>query len=164
MTSSEFGIQVLRLKEVYGAAKYPVARMELLWRELRDLPLNYFQTAVDTLIMAKAHAPMPSDFMEILRPAINQLAQEKKQAALKTLPDCYTCDSSGVLFSTDVEQGQRYAFQCPCPRGVLLYPGFPRMVSTINPKSANLSAEDIEAIEKFKVFLNDPRATVFRRV
>jgi hypothetical protein len=163
MTSAEFNSQIIRLKEVYGAPKYTGERMALLWRELQELPLEFFKTAVDALIMSKANAPMPSDFMEVLRRPLNDLAEAKKQAALKGLPGCYVCDSSGVLFSTDVDKGHRYAFQCTCPRGAILYPGFPRMVSTINPRSPNLSAEDVEAVEKFKAFLNDPRATIFRR-
>ena len=160
MTPAEFNSQIIRLKEVYGPDRYKQERMAMLWREIQDLPLEYFRVAVDTLIMSKAHAPMPSDFMEILRPAINQLAEEKKRAALKSLPDCFTCDNSGVEFATEIETGHRYAYQCTCARGKLLVPAYPVLTGRVNPRSDNLSAEEIE---KIKAFINDPRATIFRR-
>ena len=164
MNFKEFEYCIEKLKSVYGASRYPQQRTSILWQAVQDLPREFLGTAIDALIMAKANAPMPSEILEVLRPAINDAAEQKKKALLKTLPSCMTCDNSGVIFSTEIDLKQRYAFQCSCPRGALLYPAYPRLQNAINPKSPNLTAEDEKAIEGLKAFLADPRASLFRRL
>lgn len=163
MTFKEFEYCMEKLKSVYGSNRYPPQRTALLWNEVQGIPREYLISAVDALIVSKVNAPMPSELLEILRPMISQFAEEKQKADLKAAPSCMSCDNSGVVFSTELGTGHRYAFQCSCPRGAIMCSAYPRLTGVINPRSDNLSTDDVASIGKLKLFLNDPRASLFRK-
>ena len=62
MKPEEFKNQMDRLAETFGATQYKPARVELIWREVRDFDCKWFEKVVDGFIGSERQAPLLPEF------------------------------------------------------------------------------------------------------
>jgi len=168
MTRNEFEAVMDDLRDCYGERTYSETRCDIIFEKLNFIPFDHFRAAARAMIARSIKAPMLQDFESIFSSKLAEYKKIETEKKLKNFPDCRTCGNVGVQFSRDIDMPHlgSYAFQCDCQRGAMAYPAYPKLKYSerINPKSEKLNANDIRAVEEFKSFLNDPRASLFRRL
>lgn len=65
MTQNDFQVQMNRLTETFGKAAYGTERLKLIWLELRDFDVSWFERVVSRFIGDSRQAPMLTDFREL---------------------------------------------------------------------------------------------------
>jgi len=129
MNLNEFERQMDRLKSVYGDKAYPDERAELIWKEMRYLPVHQFEEIVGEMIASSAQAPMMGKFREAKQDLGRRHASEYEQRDndwTDTQPDCHDCDKTGSIVATLNRNQTIYAFRCPCPIGERKHPKLPK--------------------------------------
>jgi len=104
MTEYVFKIQMGRLFGVYGEKSYPSARLDVIWRKVKDCDGDEFSNYIDRLIGTERYAPLADKFEEFARSAKQSTSQEIK---------CKTCEDSGKVLALRLEDETKFAFRCP---------------------------------------------------
>lgn len=117
MKRDQFEQQLLRLAEVYGAAKYPKHRADVLWDRFSAVSARDFQEAISNLIADESYAPMSTK----IQMAIQNLNGKVKEAKpVNSFVKCrYCCDTGFILWSKKENPEQTCTTQCHrCPEGI----------------------------------------------
>lgn len=64
MNRQFFQTQVNRLVSTYGETHYKIERIEIIWREVKDLSDSWFSKTIDKLIGESRFAPLMPEFRE----------------------------------------------------------------------------------------------------
>jgi hypothetical protein len=111
-----FGIQIDRLRSCYSAAALNDERVQLFWREFKDVPNHVFQNAIDYLIRECTTQALPAmsrfiEAMGMFRTSANVQMQELVSAF-----QCDSCRDFGYRFDENT------VVACDCPRGMKINP------------------------------------------
>ncbi|NQY01106.1 MAG: hypothetical protein HRT70_08275 [Flavobacteriaceae bacterium] len=135
MKWGEFINEIDKLKETYGANKYPEPRIEILWKKFCDLPYDSFRKCVNKFIAYEAYAPLFAKFEQELSVDIQNLKQKQLESIKLVSGICLDCNGTGIsIFHEKGNETYGYAFQCRCRLGHALYPNFPKQYSGMEEK------------------------------
>lgn len=129
MKFSEFNIEMQRLVKVYGQARYPEERIQMIYDSVGFVDTETMKRQVSYFIGALDRGPMLNDFIDALGSVLVDAKKRSIEEKLSHMPICINCNGTGHNTMYDKNTGWEYAFQCQCPRGALLQPNFPKQFS-----------------------------------
>lgn len=122
MNQNEFNTQMNRLVSQFGKAAYGVERTTLIWREVRDLPPEWFAGVVDEFLGSSRQAPLIPEFRDVAASERERMRGREQQERLAEVwnlnPRCDYCRDNGVYVCVRTDGGAGfYGFRCHCERG-----------------------------------------------
>lgn len=126
MKYQDFQKQIDRLIKVYGANRYPVERVEMIFERVGCVDAETFKTAVSRFIGETEKPPFAMDFVDALGSVLTEAKKREIEAKLSGLAPCISCNGTGHATMYEKKTGWEYAFQCTCERGQILQPNFPK--------------------------------------
>jgi len=126
MLFTEFQVQAKRLVNVYGQAKYPQERLDMIYNAMKYVDANDFASQVNQFIGQSDKAPMLGEFMEAFRSVLGDMKKAQHEAKEKLLAPCLKCGGSGVEIMYSKKVGWSYAFKCTCERGNMYAVNYPK--------------------------------------
>lgn len=148
MTQAEFSPHMGRLIEQFGKGAYSQARVEIIWRSVRDMDAHWWSMQVDRFLGECRQAPLVPEIRDAVLLERNRAWQAKKQQGLREegqgakvleLVRCRACRDLGYVRATlRANPVGCYAFRCTCDAG---------RASQLNfPPFADVRDEDYEVI------------------
>lgn len=126
MKFPEYNEQMQRLVKVYGQARYPEERITMIFESIGSIDLDTMKKQVSYFIGSMERGPLLNDFIDALGSVLQDAKKKAIEEKLKHLPSCINCNGTGHVTMYEKKSGWEFAFQCQCPRGALLQPGFPK--------------------------------------
>jgi hypothetical protein len=120
MNREHFQMQLVRLSGRWPRA-HPPEFITLLWREVKDLPEEWFTRTVDELIGSCRMAPLMPEFREFISVELEKQWSRQKQEPQKQWnpnPSCEFCRDNGVYVCKRDEHEGLWAFRCHCSKGM----------------------------------------------
>ena len=140
MKFPEFNEQMQRLVKVYGQGRYPEERISMIFESIGSIDLETMKKQVSYFIGSMERGPLQNDFIEALGSVLQDAKKRAIEEKLKHLPSCINCNGTGHVTMYEKASGWEFAFQCQCPRGALLQPGFPKQYSDMGNTYASQRA------------------------
>ena len=131
MLFTEFQTQTKRLVNVYGQAKYPQERLDMIYNALKYIDAKSFGDQVSQFIGQSDKAPMLGEFMEAFRSVLGDMKKTQHEAKEKLLAICIKCGGSGVEPMYSKKNGFCYAFKCTCERGEMYAHNYPKQYDSM---------------------------------
>lgn len=101
MNRQLFQRQMERLAETFGAAHYRHERIEIIWREVKDLPDAWFTKTVDKFIGECATAPLMPKFREEIANERernwNSVKEQERKETQQFLRDSYSNEEKQTI-------------------------------------------------------------------
>lgn len=122
-------MQMQRLERVYGDKNYPQERLDLFWREFKNLDNDIFQEIVNELIATSRMAPMLSELREKkseVSKKYDYRIKAARDAFIASLKDCFKCGKLGYITATKNDSKGIYSFLCDCGIGERLSLKYPK--------------------------------------
>jgi hypothetical protein len=134
MNRKEFNEQMARLISVYGQNKYPVERLDMIFRAVNAISLEHFENQVSEFIGSSDKPPLMQDFRNALAGLLTEAIKKLMETKLVNIPSCLNCDNTGHARMYEKDTGFEFAFQCTCERGKILCRSFPIQYSGMSEK------------------------------
>ena len=78
MTFAEFKIQIDRLIANYGGKHFGTEQTSIIWNQVKELSLVWFDSVVTELIGSSRYAPLPKDFSEHSKKELDRISWLEK--------------------------------------------------------------------------------------
>lgn len=116
MNEIEFDKCMGLLKSSYGEAKYPPVRCEEIFKRVKPLEVDDFNSIVRNLIACEDRAPMMAAIVQ----ASSQKLQDACDRRYKGTSSCVVCEGEGYFLRKQFKNGHRIAdvvYRCRCDAG-----------------------------------------------
>jgi hypothetical protein len=108
MLDDDYKAQIARLRDTFGANKYPDEMIRSMWWKLKGFSIDVFRDAITNLVCEATYAPKLAQIIE----HCNQ-AKIKQKRSISDRPNCDYCRSNGVIKTIKKGTNLVYFFRCP---------------------------------------------------
>lgn len=117
-----FGIQIDRLKHVYGEKNYPDERTKQFYAILKAFSNEWMKSTVDALIANCRYSPLMEDFQPYINKALDEINNsrraERDANQENHVIQCFECNDLAIVFANRRTDQSLFAFRCECEIGL----------------------------------------------
>jgi hypothetical protein len=136
MRPDEFQSQMGRLVAQFGKSQYSDERTKLIWREIKDFSLNWWERTVDHLLLTCRQAPLHAEFGELIGRERERLWKTEKkehgQDAKDFFQSSYQPEDKKALCQTIIKRLQGNVSEED-------YSSFQKMLNNVAASNPNVS-------------------------